>query len=99
MDYQGRQRFVNYYDIVENGNLVILGQINVSYQRECPNCFVMFKNNENRHYIIQQSERKVNFTNVRSVAAELKLLQKHVGRTDKRSVNSSRFSCLNSRRT
>ena len=88
MDYQGRQRFVNYYDIVENGNLILLGQINVSDRRECPNCFVMFKNKKIVTTLLQQLERKVNFTNVRSVAAELKHLQKHVWRTDKLSVNS-----------
>lgn len=61
MDYQGRQRFVNYYDIVENGNLILLGQINVSDRRECPNCFVMFKNNENRHYNITAIGKKSEF--------------------------------------
>lgn len=29
MDYQGRQRLVNYYGIVENVNFILFGQVNV----------------------------------------------------------------------
>lgn len=43
MDYQGRQRLVNYYGIVENVNFILFGKVNVGDRRECPNCFVMFK--------------------------------------------------------
>ena len=42
--------FVSLFSITEDGRYVISGQIDVSKRKECPNCFVMFVKDENRHY-------------------------------------------------
>ena len=43
--------FVSLFSITEDGRYVISGQIDISKRKECPNCFVMFVKDENRHYI------------------------------------------------
>lgn len=43
--------FVSLFSITEDGRYVIFGQIDISKRKECPNCFVKFVKDENRHYI------------------------------------------------
>lgn len=53
-------QFVNLYSITEDGRFLLAGRIDVSKRKECPNCFVMFTKDENRH-CIRKSSRNIYF--------------------------------------
>lgn len=52
---ENSRRFVNVYDIDDNGNYVLLGRIDVALRKECPNCFVMFNKKDNLCFIQNSS--------------------------------------------
>lgn len=62
---------MKYFDVSENGNFILRGQLHVSDRRECPIFLFCSRNPTLISVLLQQTDGQVNSTNGHSVAAAI----------------------------